>query len=404
MSENGALDGPKDPPPEALGEHVTVLRRGGRVFYLVGTAHISRRSIAEVRQVIEQVKPDTVCVELCPMRYEALTDERQWQRLDIFQVIRQRKMLFLMASLALQIYQRRLGEKLGVRPGAELLEGVRAGEDVGAEVVLADRAVQATLRRTWANLSCWNKTRLVGALGASVFDRQEIDEAQVEALKDRDVISEMMAELARVMPAVKKPLIDERDHYLMSAIEDAPGKVVVAVVGAGHVQGMTGHFGEPADRKALSIIPPPSPLSQALKWVIPIVVLSAFAYGIWRHSGEGLTEMLTAWIAPNAFFAGLLTAIAGGKLRSVLTAIVASPITSLNPTIAAGIPVGLVEAWIRRPTVQDCEQLGKQVTTLRGLHRNPFSRVLIVAIAASLGSAVGAWVGAAWLGWVVSLL
>ncbi len=372
-----------------------------RRVHIIGTAHVSQKSVEEVARVIREVRPDTVCVELDPMRYEALTDDTRWRKLDIFQVIRQQKVLFLMASLALQAYQRRLGDKLGVRPGAELLEAVEVAKEVGAEVVLADRDVQATLRRTWANLGFLSKVKLLGALGASVFDTQEIDEAQIEALKDREHISDMMSELAKAMPEVKVPLIDERDQYLMSSIEDAPGHTLVAVVGAGHVEGMTQQVGKSIDREALSQMPPPSRLVQLLKWAIPLFILAAFYYGYRQHQGESLRDMLFAWVLPNVVFAGIATAAAGGKILSIIASMIASPITSLNPTIGAGMVVGLVEAWLRRPTVEDCEKLGREVTTWAGMRKNPFSRILIVAIAANLGSALGAYVG---FGWVLTYL
>jgi pheromone shutdown-related protein TraB len=395
-----------EPAPETAhvgtsSSNVTLELSGGRVVHIIGTAHVSRKSVEEVQKVIREIKPDTVCIELDQMRYEALTDDSRWRELDIFQVIKQRKVLFLMSSLALQAYQRRLGEQLGVRPGAELLAGVEAAKEVGAEVVLVDRDVQATLRRTWANLGFFNKLKLLGALGASIFDNQEIDEEQIEALKDREHISDMMSEFARVMPEVKVPLIDERDQYLMSSIEDAPGKTLVAVVGAGHVEGMTKQVNQVIDRAALEAIPKPSVWVGLLKWVIPVIIFAAFYYGYSKHEGESFNDMLFAWVLPNAVFAGLFTLIAGGKIISVLTSIVASPITSLNPTIGAGMVVGMVEAWLRRPTVDDCERLGREVTTWEGMRKNPFSRILIIAIAANFGSMLGAYVG---LGWVVALI
>ena len=369
-----------------------------RTIHIVGTAHVSKASVEEVRRVIHEVKPDTVCVELDQMRYEALTDPARWRKLDIFQVIRQGKVLFLMASLALQAFQKRLGDKLGVQPGAELLAGVEAAKELGAEVVLVDRDVQITLKRTWANLRFWHKLDLIGKLGASMFvEGDEITEEQIEALKDREQIGDAMSEFAKAVPRVKVPLIDERDQYLMSSIEEAPGDVVVAVVGAGHVDGMTKQVGKAIDRDALSKIPSPSYFVRALKWVIPVVILAAFGWGYYKHQGEGLQQMLFAWVLPNAVVAALFTLVAGGRILSVLTALVASPITSLNPTIAAGMFVGLVEAWLRRPTVEDCERLGKEVTTWDGMKKNPFSRILIIAIAANLGSMLGAYAGATWV-------
>ena len=381
--------------------HVTIVEHEGRQIHVVGTAHISQRSVEEVERVIRDVRPDTVCVELDQVRYDALVDDTRWQKLDIFQVIREKKVLFLLTSLALSAYQRKLGEKVGVKPGAELLAAVKGAEEVGAELVLADRDIQATLKRTWANVSFWNKLKLASGLLAAPFAVQEISEQQIEELKDRDTINEMLKEFAKLMPGIKKPLIDERDLYLMSKIQEAPGKRIVAVVGAGHVEGLLAHLGEQVDREELSKIPPPSKQTQVLKWVIPAIVLSAFYYGYVQHSGQGLQEMLFAWIVPNAVLAGLLSAIAGAKLLTILVASVASPITSLNPTIGAGMVAGLVEAWLRKPTVADCQTVADDMMTLRGIYKNRFTRVLLVAVLSTIGSALGAWVGAGWVVWLL---
>ncbi len=381
--------------------NVTVLRKDGRTFHIVGTAHISERSVREVEETIERVRPDTVCVELCQTRYEAMTDATRWEKLDIFQVIRERKFMFLLANLALSSYQKRLGEKLGVRPGAELKAGVDKAAELGAELVLADRDIQATLKRTWANLGFFDKVKLLGVLTGASFSREEITEAQLEHMKDRDTLTEMMQAFAQEMPGVQIPLIDERDRFLMSAIEDAPGQTVVAVVGAGHVPGMQGYFGQACDREALSVIPPPKGWVKALKWVIPALVLGAFAFGYFKLESKSFEEMVRAWALPNAVFAAIFAALAGAKPLSVLTAAIASPITSLNPALPAGVVVGLLEAWLRKPTVADAQRLAEDVTTMRGVYRNPFSRVLLVAVATNLGSALGAYVG---LGWLTVLL
>jgi pheromone shutdown-related protein TraB len=398
-----------DPPAhEAFGESVRQIEHEGRQITIIGTAHVSKRSEEEVREVIAALRPDTVCVELDKMRYEALVDDSRWKKLDLFQVIRQGKVLFLLASLFLSSYQRRLGERLGVKPGAELVAAVESAEAVGATVILADRDVQITLKRTWANISFWNKLKLFGGLlvGDDEDDdgkvpKGDITAAQIEALKDKDHLNELMKDFAEALPEVKVPLIDERDHFLMSKIQEAPGKTIVAVVGAGHVEGILAHLGQPVDRDALSVVPPPSIGWRIFKWLIPVIILSAFAYGYTNHAGEDFANMLRAWILPNAIGAAVLAAVAGAKPLTVLTAAVASPITSLNPTIGAGMVAGLVEAWLRKPTVSDCEAVHDDIKTVRGLYRNQFTRVLLVVILASLGSALGAWVGATW---VVALL
>jgi pheromone shutdown-related protein TraB len=381
--------------------HVTTLEYEGKQIHLVGTAHVSQKSVEEVERVIRDLRPDTVCVELDEGRYKMLMDSSAWKELDIFQVIRQKRVLFLLSSLALGAYQRRMGEKLGVSPGAELLAGVKTAEEVGAQVVLADRDVQATLKRTWANLSFWDKLQMTTGLISAPFAVEEIDENKIEELKDKDAIGEMMQELAVQMPRVKTPLIDERDQYLMSMIQDAPGKTIVGVVGAAHVAGMVKRLGQKADLEKLREIPPPSRTVALLKWVIPLLMLSAFSWGYYKHQGQGLQEMLYAWVLPNAVFAGALSIVALAHPLTVLTAFVASPITSLNPTIGAGMVAGLVEAYLRKPTVEDCEGVQKATTSIAAMYKNRVTRVFLVFLFASLGSAVGAWVG---LGWVFTLL
>ena len=225
---------------------------------------------------------------------------------------------------------------------------------------------------------------------------------QLEAMKERDTISEMMKAFAEALPEVKGPLIDERDQYLISSVVDAPGDTVVAVVGAGHVEGMIAQFdrAEQVDRAALSVIPPPSRWLSALKWLIPAVVMLLFYVGYSKNADRSFEDMLWAWVLPNAGFAALLSLIALPKPLSVLTAAIAAPITSLNPALGAGMVVGFVEAWLRKPTVEDSERIIQDTVTVRGFYTNPFTRVLLVAVFSTLGSAIGTYVG---LGWVIAL-
>lgn len=380
---------------------VTRLEHDGKTLYLIGTAHVSRRSVEEVRQVITDVRPDTVCVELDAQRHKMLVDQDTWRKLDIFQVIRQKKVLLLLSSLALGAFQRKMGEKLGVKPGSELLEAVSAAKDVGAELVLADRDIQATLKRTWANLSFWDRAQVASGLLAAPFAVEEIDEAKIESLKEQDSIGEMMHEVAEQFPRVKVPLIDERDAYLMSAIAEAPGKTIVGVVGAAHVRGMVERLGQPVDRKALEVIPPPSIWGRVFAWLLPALVLGSFAFGAQDPTGEGLREMVLAWVLPTAGLAGAFTVLALGHPLTILTALVAAPITTLHPALGAGMFTGLAEAYLRRPTVEDCEGIQKAFSSVGGLYRNRATRVLLVALLSSIGAALGAYIGATW---VLSLL
>ncbi len=395
--------------PERAG-HVTRLEDEGRgrSYWIVGTAHVSQDSVDEVAAVLEEVRPDVVCVELDPTRLEALTSEERWAKLDVFEVIRDGKTLMLLAHLVVGAYQRRLGAELGIQPGAELLAAVKKAEEIGARVELVDRDIQITLRRTWGNIGFWQKMKLLGALMASTLVGEEVDQETIEKLKEQSQLSEMLAEFARIFPEVKAPLIDERDAWLMGKIEDVPEvqgeppvQRIVGVVGAAHVPGMVERFGQVLDEQTLSATPPRSRWVGLLKWILPAIVFAAFAIGWSKHEGQTVEEMLFAWIIPNAVAAGLLTALAGAKLLSIITATFVSPVTSLNPLLGAGMVVGLLEAWLRKPTVEDAQRIPDDVQSFAGLYRNRFTRVLLVAVLSTMGSALGAWIGATWM---VSLL
>ncbi|MGB0678351.1 MAG: TraB/GumN family protein [Polyangiales bacterium] len=384
-----------------LPESVTKLAVADREIYLIGTAHISKRSVAEVEALIRDVRPDTVCVELDESRHKNLLDAGHWRELNIFQIIRDKKVLLLLVNLVLTTFQRRMGEKLGVQPGAELKAAVLEAKACDAKLVLADRDIQVTLKRAWRSLGFWNKVQVIGALFSSFFTAEEISEADIEKLRERDHVSEAMGNFVEAMPALQRPLIDERDQYLMSMVREAPGTCIVAVVGAGHVAGMLRYRDAPIDREALSHIPPATGWTRLLPWLIPALMLAAFYFGYRQHAGEKLSDMLVAWVLPNAIAAALFTVLAGGRALTVLVSLLGSPVTSLNPTIGVGMVAGFVEAWLRKPTVADCEGIHDAMRSLRDFYKNRLTRVLLVAAMASLGSSLGALIGG---GWVLSLL
>jgi pheromone shutdown-related protein TraB len=321
-------------------------------------------------------------------------DENRWQKLDIFQVVKQGKFLYLLANLALSAYQRTLGEQFGVQPGAEQRQGIESAKAVGSELILADRAVEATLKRTWANLSLWSKSKLLASLFAS-GEQEELTEEKLEKMKEQDTITEMMKAFAQEMPQIKKPLIDERDSYLMASIARAPGKKIVAVVGAGHVSGMLEQYAhvDQIDLEALSVLPPPSKIGTILAWLIPAILVLSMYYGYQDHGLKSLQEMIIAWVLPTSLLCALFTALTLPKPLSILVAALSAPITTIHPAISAGMVVGLAEAWFRKPTVADCERVTLDAASMKGLFSNPVTRILIVAFASNLGAALGFYVG-----------
>jgi len=360
---------------------------------LIGTAHISQSSVDEVNSVIDQEKPDTVCIELCSSRHQAMLDKDQWKNMDIYKVVREGKSFLLFANLIMTAFQKRLGSQLGVKPGAEMLEAANAAERVGAELILADRDVKITLQRTWRGMTFWGRMKVLSQLLASLFVREEISKEEIEKLKESDALSEAMQMLAEQSPEMKRILIDERDQFMAEKIKLAKGKRIVAVVGAGHVKGLTAELEREHNLAELETVPPPGKIGTWLKWGIPTLIVVLVVYGFFTVETDVSIEMIQRWFLINGTLSALGTAIAFGHPITIATAFVAAPFTSLNPAVAAGWVAGLVEAFLRKPQVRDFESLADDITHLRGFWQNNITRILLVVMFANLGSAIGTFVG-----------
>ena len=360
---------------------------------LVGTAHISQSSVDEVNKVIEQEQPDTVCVELCESRHQAMVDKDQWKNTDIFKVVREGKSFLLLSNLIMTAFQKRLGSQLGVQPGAEMLAAIQASERINAELQLVDRDVKITLQRTWRGMPFWGRMKVLSQLLASLFIREEISKEEIEKLKESDALSEAMQMLADQSPDMKRILIDERDQFMAEKIRQAPGKRIVAVVGAGHVKGLTGELEREHNLAELETVPPPGKLGIWLKWGIPTLIVGLIGYGFFAVDTDVSIEMIQRWFLINGTLSAIGTAIAFGHPITIATAFVAAPFTSLNPAVAAGWVAGLVEAFLRKPQVRDFENLADDITHLRGFWQNNITRILLVVMFANLGSAIGTFAG-----------
>lgn len=374
---------------------VHVLEVAGREIVLVGTAHVSRESAELVREVIEKERPDCVCIELDAQRYEALSQPARWERLDLKEVIRKRQLAPLLANLLLASYQKKLGGALGVLPGAELIEAARAAEEHGIPVALCDRDVRITLRRAWASMTLWNKAKLLAALLGSLVDRPEIDEAELRRIRDQDVLSELMRELGEELPAVKTTLIDERDGYLARKILDAAGGRLVAVVGAGHVEGIRRALleGSDVDMEAITAIPPVSPVWKWIGWGVPAAILGALVFIGIDKGARVAGENLLFWIVANGVPATLAALVALAHPVVVLSAFAVAPVTSLIPVIGAGYVLAFLQAYLAPPLVREFEQVADDVGTLRRWWQSRLLRVFLVFFLTTLGSLVGTYVG-----------
>jgi pheromone shutdown-related protein TraB len=368
------------------------LTHGDKKVIVVGTAHISRESEQQVGQIIQAEKPDTVCVELCQSRYQSMRQKERWQETDIVKVIKEKKTFLLLSNLLLASFQKRIAKKLDIKPGAEMLKAIETAEEVGAEIYLADRDIRTTLARTWRAMGLWSKVKLMFQIILSLGEVEEIKEEDIEKMKQEDVLESLLAEVGKSLPILRDILIDERDQYLAEKIKNAPGQKIVAIVGAGHVQGIKKYWNTDINIQALEQLPPKKKFSGILKWLIPGAIIAMFIAGFFFGGAKAGKDMLIWWIAANAILAGLGSIMALAHPATIISSMLAAPLTSLNPMIAAGWVSGLVEAFSRKPKVKDLETLPDDIMSVRGFWRNKVTRILLVVVFTNLGSSIGTFV------------
>lgn len=375
-------------------QHITRINFQGKDIILIGTAHVSRTSAELVKRVIEEEQPDSVCIELDEARYQSLTDRNKWKNMDIFQVIKEKKATLLFINLALSSFQKRMAKQFNIQPGEEMIQGIKSAKEVGAELVLADRNIQVTFARIWGNVGLKGKALLLTQVIYSIFSRETITEEELEKMKSQDMIDSMLQELTEYFPRLKTPLLDERDQYLAEKIKNAPGKKIVAVLGAAHVPGVTREIKREHDLKKLTELPPKSKAPKIIGWFIPVFIVALIAFTFINNPSTGWQQTLS-WFLWNGSLSALGTIIALGHPLAILTAFIAAPITSLSPLLAAGWFAGFVQAYIRRPNVQDFENLSEDVYHIKGFWQNKVTRILLVIMLANIGSALGTIVGGA---------
>ncbi len=359
---------------------------------LLGTAHIATSSVEAVRQQISEYQPDIVAVELCQSRHDTLVSDRRLDKEGLLKVMKEGKAPMVLLQSMLSAEQRKLGINEGQQPGAELLAAVEAANEVGCEVALVDRDIQTTLRRAWKRMKLREKWRLLTSL---LEDEDEDEDLDVnELLQDSDLLSSMMEELKGFSPGAGEVLIDERDAYIASKLNGLDGeKRILAVLGAGHLNGVAKKLSgakDSIDSSRLEELPAPSFVRRFLPWALPLIMIAVLAGVVSTSRGIDWLTFFTVWTAANAVFAALACLIARGHPLAILTAALASPITSLNPALAAGWFAGYVQLKLAEPTAEDLQQFLK-LDDLSSFWSNPAGKVLLVTALTNLGSMLGAW-------------
>jgi len=372
-----------------LDENVTKVEYKGKEILLIATAHVSSKSVELVKQVIEEERPDSVCIELDEDRYNSIKNPKKWEETDITKVIKDKKAGYLLANMALSAYQKKIAKQLSAQVGGEMLQGMKSAEEIGAELILADRKIQTTFMRIWRKLNLWEKSKLLVSVLFS-FDEEDTDitDQDLEELLKADMLESVLADMRKEFPKIGDILISERDQHLANKIREAPGKKIVAVLGGAHVPGVKDEIHREQDMERITTLPPKSPVTRIISWGIPIIILCLIIYAFALNIQTGL-QQLSSWVLWNSILAGIFAVFAGAHPLSILTAAAMAPITSLNPLLACGWFAGLVQATIKKPTVQDVLNVNEDIFHLKGFYKNRFLKALLVVILANLGSSIG---------------
>lgn len=353
---------------------------------IIPTAHVSTESIKLVKETIDEIKPDSICIELDEARYKNITNPQKWKDTNIIDVIKEKKVTLLIANLILSAYQANIAKKLNTKPGGEMMQGIKSAEELGANLVLADRNIQTTFLRIWRGMTFIEKCKLIFSFAFA--KDEDVSEEDLEKLIERSNLENVVADMTGEYPQIAQALLHERDQYLSYKIKNAPGEKIVAILGAAHSIGVEKEIFKDQDIDQLDKIPEKSSFSKIVPWIIPIIIVGLVIFGFSKNLDTGFSQ-IKSWFLYNSILAGIFTAVTLAHPLSILAAFVAAPFTSLNPFLACGWFAGLVEASIRKPTVDDVNRIPEDIFSIKGILSNKFLKVLLIIVFANLGSSIG---------------
>ncbi len=383
---------------DAAEPHVDIVL-GGTTVRLLGTAHVSRASAEAVAREIDSGDYDEIAIELCVNRHRGIVDPDTLERMDLFEVIRSGKVPMITAMLAMAAFQQRIAEQFGIEPGAEMRAAIEGARAHSLKLHLIDRDIGTTLRRIYRNVPWYKRMYLFSGLFASIIVDDEIPESEIEALKEGDLLESTFAQFADSAPQIYQPLIDERDEYMAAHllnIAEGGAKRVLAVVGAGHLQGIRRYLQEGIAVRAtrlreLETVPAGSRWVKHIPTLLVLLFVVGFVIGFMRSPELGWSLVLQ-WIFITGGLSALGTLIAGGHVLTIISAFLGAPLTTLHPAIGIGMVTAPVEAWIRKPTVADFKKLRKDTQSVSGWRHNRVARTFLVFFLSSLGAASGTYI------------
>jgi pheromone shutdown-related protein TraB len=373
---------------------------GKTEVHILGTAHISELSVHAVSELIDFVKPDTVCVELCDSRLKSVEDPDYLKKLDIFKVFKERKMWLLLSSLILSSFQKKMGQNK-VKPGDEMRKAIEIARHKKLSIIPIDREIQTTLRRSWGNVGFFSKMYLFSALLTSLFVKEDVSSEKIEEMKSEDILKDLFSQIPGRYATIKNVIIDERDVYLAEKIRRsavAPkAKKIVAIVGAGHLQGILSHIQHTHDLAPLEAIPEKKWTDLFQLAAYPVFFGALIAYTTYSQGTGAGASLLSKLVIIKGGLAALGAIIALGHPLSVFLAFLTAPIGTFIPIFKAGWVAALSESYLRKPVVEDFERIAVDSESFAGFWKNRVIRIFLIFFLPQFGSTIGTFI-VAWKG------
>ena len=376
------------------------LRLGKSEVILLGTAHVSRESVADVERAIVKEKPDAVLIELDEGRARNLRDPDHWKHTDIVQVIKSGKIYLLFSSILLSIFQKKMGDRLTSAPGAEFKKAIELSEQKKLAHYFVDREIRITLKRAWQSVGFFGKLRLMSELIASLFVTEDTASEDIEKLKEKDALQTLLDSMPPSFRRIREIVIDERDYYMAQKVRDIvlhaekEPKRALVVIGAGHLRGIEEAMQRDHDMQALTAVKEGSLWKSLVAFLAPIAIIVAFLSYFTFSGGKkvDIAETLKIWVIIKCSVTAAITIIWRPHILAYLAGILVSPVSTFLPVIKVGWVSALLEAMLRKPEVTDFEEMPEATTRFRAFYRNRIFRIFMVFFLGQFSSALGYWV------------
>lgn len=361
---------------------------------IIGTAHVSEDSVEEVKNAIYEQQPDVVGIELDYGRYDRLMRERAGliddeESIHIKEIIKENKVGLFLATTILSYIQNKIGADLDVKPGSEMIAAADVANDLGIKIALLDRDINITLQRTLNNMSLWEKIKFLFSTVTSFFSDEE-EEIDIEDLKKQETLEEVMKYFEEVSPGAYHALVQERDAYLANSILNIEEDKVVAVVGAGHQEGINRYLDNPETLPSMSEISTTEkeggiPWLKIFLAMIPILFVVIFFLAF--LSGIKIEWNIAEFIIISMVMGFLGSILSGSKIQSAIVGGLVAPLTIIHPLLAAGWFSGLTEVKYRKVRKKDINNLS-EIKSLRDLWNNNIFRILLVVVGTNLAVSI----------------